>query len=382
VTANLKFEPHRQLQTCLRWWVALVSVLFIQAAAHAADLCDICSAPLTNTFYSVTDRLREEKRMVCPDCIKLSTRCFICGLPVKTNFVSLADGRLLCSRDAETAVLDDERVRDVCRRTRDELGRLLSRFVSFPEKNVKIVAVDRLELEQLFKQAGRDHDCPNILGRLETRSNRFGLDHTLSVLSGLPLAELKATCAHEFGHVWLNENLTPKRREALGHDANEAFCELLAYKLMDAQNEETEKKLIQRNNYTRGQIRLFIEAQDRYGFNDILDWVQYGTDNELSEEEPSRVRRVELPRYTKIVAIPVTAAEPHAYPPGLVLKGLFWSPTHSQALINGRTFEVNEEGKVPMGTSNVTIRCLSIEEHAVRIRLADSGEERQLQLKP
>ena len=320
--------------------------------------------------------------MVCPDCVKVTSRCFICGLPVKTNFVSLADGRLLCSRDAETAVVDDGRVREVCRQTRDELDRLLSRFVSFPEKNVKIVAVDRLELEQLFKQAGRDHDCPNIMGRLETRTNRFGMEHTLSVLNGLPLAELKATCAHEFGHAWVHETLTPKRREALGHDAHEAFCELLAYKLMDAQNEETEKKLIQRNNYTRGQIRLFIAAQEKYGFNDVLDWVQYGTDSDLSEEEPGRVRRVEFPRQTRTAAVAGAAVAPEPAPANLALKGIFWSPTRPQALINGRTFEVNEEGKVRLGTSNITIRCLSIEEHVVRIRLAESGEERQLQLKP
>jgi hypothetical protein len=357
--------------------------LFFGTAVHAASVCDICGAPLTNTFYSVTDKLREEKAMVCAECIKLTAHCFICGLPVKTNFTTLPDGRFICSRDAETAVLDDERAKDICRQTRDEINRLLSRFISLPETNVTTRVVDRVELEGLFKHAGRDNECPNVLGCLETQTNRLWKQHSLSVLSGLPLAELKATCAHEYGHAWLNENLTRKRHEGLGKSANEAFCELLAFKLMDAENEETEKKLIQRNTYTRGQIRLFINAQESYGFNDILDWVRYGTDSELSADEPARVRRVEFPRQTVSASsvLADTTTKSVAEPETLVLKGIFWSPTRPQALINGRTFEVNEEGKVRLGATNVTIRCLAIEERAVRVRIAGSGEERELQIK-
>jgi hypothetical protein len=386
-SAEIEFTPALPRQPRMRLFLrtlAAVFGLFFGGRLHAASVCDVCGIPLTNTFYSVTDRLRDEKRMVCSECIKLTTRCFICGMPVKTNYTSLADGRLLCSRDAETAVLDEQRAKDVCRQTRDEIDQLLSRFITLPETNVMIRIVDRVELEQLFKQVGRDNECPNVMGCLDTRTNQFRKEYTLSVLSGLPLAELKATCAHEYGHAWLNENLTTKRRENLGKDANEGFCELLAFKLMDAENEEMEKKLIQRNGYTRGQIRLFIEAQEHYGFNDVLDWVRYGIDSELSEDEPARVRRIQFPIQPKPASsfLAQTRAESAAAPENLVLKGVFWNPTRPQALINGRTFEVNEEGKVRLGTSNVTIRCLAIEERAVRVRITESGEERELQFKP
>ena len=40
---------------------------------------------------------------------------------------------------------------------------------------------------------------------------------------------------------------------------------------MDAEQESEQKKMILRNHYTRGQIDLFIEAERRYGLNDVVD---------------------------------------------------------------------------------------------------------------
>ena len=91
-------------------------------------------------------------------------------------------------------------------------------------------------------------------------------------MSGLPVAAFKATCAHEYAHSWLNENLSDERRESLSPDAVEGFCELIAFRLMDAQNEEAQQKLIELNAYTRGHIHLFLAAEKRYGFDDIVDW--------------------------------------------------------------------------------------------------------------
>jgi hypothetical protein len=43
---------------------------------------------------------------------------------------------------------------------------------------------------------------------------------------------------------------------------------------------------------------------------------------------------------------------------------------------------VNEQGKVRVGNTNVTVRCLAIREDALRIQIVGSGEERELRLKP
>ena len=53
----------------------------------------------------------------------------------------------------------------------------------------------------------------------------------------------------------------------------------------------------------------------------------------------------------------------------------------SLALINDRTFEVNEEGKVRVGRTNLLIRCLAIRGDSVRIRVLGSGEELELRFR-
>ena len=160
------------------------------------------------------DQVTGEKVQICPDCATLSTVCFICGLPVKTNYTELPDGRILCARDARTAVLNEDDAKRICREAKGSLDRLFSRFLDFPETNVTVVIVDRVHLQELFKFAGHDYVCPNVWGYMETKTNRHHVEHTISLLSALPLAGFKATCAHEYTHAWLNENLSERRRRA------------------------------------------------------------------------------------------------------------------------------------------------------------------------
>src|SRR3989454_7848018 len=55
--------------------------------------------------------------------------------------------------------------------------------------------------------------------RRPPRSTLF--PYTTLFRSGLPVAAFKATCAHEYAHSWLNENLSDERRESLSPDAVE-----------------------------------------------------------------------------------------------------------------------------------------------------------------
>ena len=320
---------------------------------------------------------------VCSDCATLSTVCFFCGLPAKTNYTQLPDNRILCARDARTAVLGETEARRICRATKDSLDRLFSRFLDFPDTNVTVAIVDRVHLQELFRFAGHDYVCPNVWGYLETTTNRGRPQHKLSLLSGLPLASFQATVAHEYTHAWINENLSAKRKQDLSQDANEGFCELVSYRLMDSQNEEAQKRLIQLNAYTRGQIHLFLEAEQTYGMNDMVDWMKYGTNDRLAAGDLRRVRDVELPR---LAAGPATNLQVYGLksaplPDTLVLKGISWVQPRPVAMINNRALGVNEQGRVRIGKTNVIIRCLAIRPEAVRIRIVGSGEERELRLR-
>jgi hypothetical protein len=363
--------------------VPLACLLLAGQLLADSDRCAVCGNPFGARIFTVQDSVTEEKKQICQDCATLTTVCFICGMPVKTNYTTLPDGRILCARDARTAVLDEEDAKRTCREAKDSLDRLFSRFLDFPETNVTVAIVDRVHLQDLFKFAGRDYVCPNVWGYTETETNRHHLEHRISLLSALPLASFKATCAHEYAHTWLNENLPEQRKKSLSRDANEGFCELVSYRLMEAQNDAAQKKQILSNAYTRGQIHLFLEAERLYGFNDIVDWMKYGADDRLISDDLRRVRNVELPRTAATPATnsPTYNPAPSPVPDTLVLRGIYWAQEHPAAIINNRTLGVNEEGKVRVGKTNLTIRCLAIGQDSARIRIVGSGEEQELRLK-
>ena len=114
--------------------------------------------------------------------------------------------------------------------------------------------------------------------------------------------------------------------------------------------------------------------------------MKYGVDDVLSANDRQRVRNVLVPRreivYSPAAVAPAIESAPPAAPAqtALALKGVFMG-AHPQAVINNRSFEVNETGRVKLGETNVTIRCLGIKQDSVRIQLVDTGEEKELRLK-
>jgi hypothetical protein len=355
--------------------------------ALAEDRCVVCNgAPMGKSVFIVEDKVTHQKVEVCEECEKNFKDCFICGVPANTNtvgYVELADGRALCARDAKTAVLQEESGHRIYREVHDSLEKMFVRFTDFPDTNITVEMVDRVHLQELFTLAGNDYHCPNILGYTRSETNHNQLQHRLSFMTALPHSWFQAVCAHELTHAWVAEHLSASRRAVLAREAEEGFCELVAFLFADSRDDQEEKAMILRNTYTRGQIDLFVAAHNSYGLNDVLDWMKYGTDARLSASDPARVHKVNLPRRKAQPAFSPLLVQPQPPPTTLtlVLKAVFWDQKHPLALVNDRTFALQEEGKVRLGDTNVTVRCLGITPHAVRVQIVGTGEERELVLK-
>lgn len=367
--------------------LAIICLLFLLPGPllRAEDVkCDVCGKQIVGKFYKVEDKAVGGIKNVCPDCVARETRCFACGLPVVANFTTLPDGRILCERDNQEAIHGEDEARRTCEQVRDELNRDFSRFMTFPADNVVITVVDKFHLENLFKNAGYEH-CVSIFGATQSRpipGNRYV--HSISLLSDLRKSRLLAVCAHEIGHTWLNQNLKQERKLIITPETVEGFCEMLAYKLMESHQEKYEMETLKSSDYTKGQILALLDAEERYGFNAILEWMKSGEDARLDANNLERVRAVRAGStqptpVATLLAVPVVV--PTAAPNSLVLKGISGTAQRPLALINDSTFEAQEKGKVRVGQTNVTVRCLEIRGNSVVVQLEGSNEKKELFLR-
>jgi len=371
-------------------WIILLMAGFCFGPSLSArgDLCAVCGQPIPGTIYLFTDKVTGEQKEVCSDCIKLP-RCYICGLPVKDG-TRLSDGRYLCARDARTVVLKADDARQICDQVKDDLDRLFSRFTVFPN-NVDVSVIDRVDVDSMFVTEGNNFESPDLLGCIQPETANDKTRYKMSLLTGLPVAQLRETCAHEYSHAWVGENVPKERRARLGRNAEEGFCELVGYLLMDSQNEEVEKKRVLQNHYTRGQIDLFIEAEKRYGFDQVLDWMKYGVAAQLEVGHVDELRDVKMPSAKSVannpnpaISINISTNNNNTNPPATVpatikLQGVLWG-NQPVAIINGCSFFAKDQKQVKIGGTNVTLRCLEIGKKSVRIQNIDSGTEQELPL--
>ena len=377
-------------------WIWISLALFICSsplAALALNICFTCGKEIEGPGWTLTDELTGEKVMVCSNCLMTLPRCYLCGLPIKKgDEVALPDGRYLCARDAKAVVLDTNEASQICAQVEDDLDKLFERFTFFPT-NVDIAMIDRLDVQSMYRQSGYDIESPSLMGCIRpVVDDDVHRRYDMKLMTGLPLASLKATCAHEYSHAWVGDNVSNERHHRIAGNAVEGFCELVAYLLMDSQHEEAQKKFILRNHYTRGQVQLFIEAEERFGFDEILDWMRYGVTSRLEEGHLDEIRDINIP--TANSAIAPAAYHRHQFagtntnvsvhppvvstPTTVKLEGILWGNPPS-AIINGKSFFAGDSGQIKLGGTNVLIHCLGIQPKSVRIQTG-SGQEQELNL--
>ena len=363
-----------------RYFKVILLVWFACAVVAArADVCGICGQEIHGSVYFITDRVTGEQVEICSNCILLPC-CFVCGLPVKNGGVQLPDSRWLCARDAKDAVLDTNEVGNTFDGVQDDLDRLFSRYTSFPT-NVDVSAIDQIDVDSVMNNNRAENS--EVLGYTHAYRTADGQKrYMIGLLTGQTAAQLREVCAHELSHAWVGENVPEERHARLARDAEEGFCEMMGYLLMDSEGEEGEKKRVLANSYTRGQVNLFVEAEQEYGFDAILDWMQYGVSDRLEEGHLDEVKDVQMPTTAapaSRISENTQAVVPAAAPTTIQLQGILWSGMPS-AIINGYSFFAGDESEVPVGGAKVTIRCLNIEKNSVRILNVDTGEEQDLSL--
>jgi hypothetical protein len=159
---------------------------------------------------------------------------------------------------------------------------------------------------------------------------------------------------------------------------------LIAYLRCKELGETKEIANIHTNLYTRGQMDLFIAAEERFGLNSVLDWMRQGRHDRLLAGEPWRIQDLvaqsSRPASTNAspVAVMAVASPPAALPERLMLKSVSLGKKAPVAMINQCTLGVGETGKVRLAHTNLTVKCLAIRADSVSVEVEGSGERQEL----
>jgi hypothetical protein len=349
--------------------------------AAPADVCAICGQEIHGTAYFITDKETGQQAEVCSNCMQLP-RCYICGLPVKDG-TQLPDGRWLCARDAKTAMLNPDDIQQTFSVVQDDLDKMFSRYTSFPT-NVDVSVIDQINVDSVMGSGNGSVENSDVLGLTQPKLESGRKRYAIGLLTGQSQGQLEEVCAHELSHAWVGENVSPERHAQIERDTEEGFCEMMGFLYVDSKGNEEEKKRVLANAYTRGQVQLFIEAEQQYGFDEILDWMQYGVTGRLEEGHLDEIRDIKMPASNgnstpRPAAFIARASVPPATPATIQLQGIMWGGMPS-AIINGHSFFTGDEAKVSVGQAKVMIRCVNIAKNTVQIKYVDSGKEQELRL--
>lgn len=320
----------------------LLASIFAASATETNYFCVICGqGPLTGRIWMT------KWGAICNDCYKLENHCSICGLPIRDGdgSITTGDGRFICKFDKTNAVLDLAEAKEVFADTRRELIELLGRgfALKYPDVTVNLFDVD------YWSETGRP-DGLHQFGFASTRRTPKGsCTHEVVLLSGRLRTEIAATAAHEYTHLWINENLPPDR--SIDRDVNEGICELVAYTLMESEGRTNQTQRILENPYTHGEINKLVALEKERGIGWILNWVKNGATTNLSGAT------LMMPLAKPVMQF---ANVPPQLPVALKLNGLLSDGRSRRAIISGVSFAPGETNTVKLRDRTVTVRCREI----------------------
>jgi len=333
------------------------AIWMLSAAGETNYFCVVCGkGPLTGQIWMT------KWGPICNDCYQLKDHCSICGLPIKDGdgHVTTGDGRFICRFDKTNAVLDVDEARELFADTARDVVEMYGQGFALQYPDVKVTMFD---VDYWSEKNGANG--LHKFGFASTRKSSDGTcTHEVVMLSGRLREEMTATAAHEYTHLWINENRPDSH--VIESDTIEAICELTAYNLMGEKNLPEMQQRILDNPYTEGRIKTLVAIYQEHGIGYILDWVKNGTSATLDTDAGDGAKT--SPANT----IPFV---PPQLPEGLKFNGLLVIGGSRLAVINGESFAVGDEKRLKLRDKTVLVRCRKIGDESVVVEINNAPAE-------
>lgn len=358
-----------------------VSVFAFGSEILGQGLCSVCNRYLEEGEATVraADQMTSQERVMCSRCAAIPELCFLCAIPAKDGRKSLSDGRHYCARDAQVALFGSLEVERVCREAVAQMERPFARYFTLPKFGVT------WEVEDLTLRAQASETepkrCAHPALRLSIAAGDSGKrQYTLTLINGLPPARIRSAAVHGIMHVWLAENVAPRRRMRPG--TVESFCDMVAWLAMTAFEETSEAERVRGVHASDSQFVALVNAYELYDLYRVLEWMKYGADDRLVAGDDDGLRRLDpdlqpQPSEPRQVIPPSPAAS--RAPDSLVLRGILGTGARRLALINDATLAAGEEARAHVGAREIRLKCLEIRDEAVVVQV-DGGARQELRL--
>lgn len=305
---------------------------------------------------------------ICRDCVNLDIKCDICGLPIKKDYLKTRDGRFICSFDKNDVVVNEREAIGLFKTAVQSVLHVSAGGMRLrgPEPDVKLFDIDYWNSDNGSGMRRGGFSQSRIAGSRIT--------HNVILLSGLPKDELVSVSAHEYTHLWINEN--KKAQRVIEPDTIEGICELVAYKVCARAGFTNQMDKIKKNPYTKGRIVTMLEADRQYGFARVLDWVRTGTGRTMNisnRRMPPPSTTSQQPARPIYRPQPPTGSASAAPKNGLKLTSISRTSRGLRAEINGVLFYRGELKRIRYNDRPANLHCLQISGSSVTISINRSN---------
>jgi hypothetical protein len=225
--------------------------------------CEICAAPLIEWVIV-------NNHKYCGNCAKLP-RCLNCRLPGAEK--RLADGRHICSKCLETAVIDPEQAEKLFRQVRADIYTYLHLKTGHP---IQLYLKDAGAFMSLVgNPSSTEQGYYQVRETYQIRrgvKSRVSGTYTIYVLSALSPPYFRNTAAHELAHD-LGQELYPSVQK---QEDVEGFAEYLSAIMNrhwgnDSLNQE---KLENTEKEYAAAYKKFLEIGRKNGLRDVMDYME------------------------------------------------------------------------------------------------------------